>query len=237
MAEDPTQTASEGSGAPLRESLSSSSERIELIIEAAERAAAGIIEDAEAQARRYLEESRARADEIADERGSALSELADSLMQRAENVKQQSADLIEALEDARKQIAERLGRDLEMPTIEAASAAPGEAPAPLKPVEPPAPPPVDEAPVEEAPPSDEPAEEPAEAEEAEAPEPQPEPDPEPVSTAPKRKGSPASAGARLLATQMAVAGSSREEIASRLENEFGIADSQAMLDGILGPES
>jgi hypothetical protein len=36
---------------------------------------------------------------------------------------------------------------------------------------------------------------------------------------------------------MAVAGSSREEIASRLENEFGIADSGAMLDGILGPES
>jgi hypothetical protein len=34
---------------------------------------------------------------------------------------------------------------------------------------------------------------------------------------------------------MAVAGSSRDEIASRLENEFGIADPDAMLDGILGP--
>ena len=43
MNDEQTQTTS---------SLSSSSERIELIIEAAERAAAGIIEDAESQARR-----------------------------------------------------------------------------------------------------------------------------------------------------------------------------------------
>jgi hypothetical protein len=44
------------------------------------------------------------------------------------------------------------------------------------------------------------------------------------------------AGARLLATQMAVSGSSREEIAERLRTEFGIEDSTAILDAILGPE-
>lgn len=44
------------------------------------------------------------------------------------------------------------------------------------------------------------------------------------------------AGARLLATQMAVSGSSREEIANRLRTEFGIEDSTAILDAILGPE-
>ena len=44
------------------------------------------------------------------------------------------------------------------------------------------------------------------------------------------------AGARLLATQMAVSGSSREEIASRLRIGFEIDDSNAILDAILGPE-
>jgi cell division septum initiation protein DivIVA len=44
------------------------------------------------------------------------------------------------------------------------------------------------------------------------------------------------AGARLLATQMAVSGSSRQEIASRLRNGFGIEDTDAVLDAILGPE-
>lgn len=44
------------------------------------------------------------------------------------------------------------------------------------------------------------------------------------------------AGARLLATQMAVSGSSREEIASRLRNGFEIDDTDAILDAILGPE-
>lgn len=44
------------------------------------------------------------------------------------------------------------------------------------------------------------------------------------------------AGARLLATQMAVSGNSREEIAARLRNGFEIEDTDAMLDAILGPE-
>jgi vacuolar-type H+-ATPase subunit H len=46
----------------------------------------------------------------------------------------------------------------------------------------------------------------------------------------------ANAGARLLATQMAVSGSSREEIASRLRSGFEIDDTDAILDAILGPE-
>jgi hypothetical protein len=44
------------------------------------------------------------------------------------------------------------------------------------------------------------------------------------------------AGARLLATQLAVSGSSREEIAERLRNGFEIEDTDAILDAILGPE-
>lgn len=44
------------------------------------------------------------------------------------------------------------------------------------------------------------------------------------------------AGARLLATQMAVSGSSREEIEARLRNGFEIEDAASILDAILGPE-
>ncbi len=44
------------------------------------------------------------------------------------------------------------------------------------------------------------------------------------------------AGARLLATQMAVSGSSREEIAARLRSGFEIEDTAGILDAILGPE-
>jgi nitroreductase len=51
--------------------------------------------------------------------------------------------------------------------------------------------------------------------------------------APRRSGS---AGARLLATQMAVSGAEREEIAARLRSGFEIEDADEILDAILGPE-
>ena len=57
--------------------------------------------------------------------------------------------------------------------------------------------------------------------------------PQPEAPAGPRSGS---AGARLLATQMAVSGSSREEIAERLRSGFDIADTGEILDAILGPE-
>jgi hypothetical protein len=57
--------------------------------------------------------------------------------------------------------------------------------------------------------------------------------PQPGEPAGPRSGS---AGARLLATQMAVSGSSREEIAERLRSGFDIEDTSEILDAILGPE-
>jgi cell division septum initiation protein DivIVA len=45
-----------------------------------------------------------------------------------------------------------------------------------------------------------------------------------------------SAAARLLATQMAVSGSSRREIEARLRDGFEIEDTSEILDAILGPE-
>ncbi len=51
--------------------------------------------------------------------------------------------------------------------------------------------------------------------------------------APRRSGS---AGARLLATQMAVSGADRKEIEARLRGGFEIEDTSEILDAILGPE-
>lgn len=53
------------------------------------------------------------------------------------------------------------------------------------------------------------------------------------SLAPRRSGS---AGARLLATQMAVSGADRGEIEERLRKGFDIEDTSEILDAILGPE-
>jgi cell division septum initiation protein DivIVA len=49
-------------------------------------------------------------------------------------------------------------------------------------------------------------------------------------------GTSSSAAARLLATQMAVSGSSRKEIEMRLRNGFEIEETSEILDAILGPE-
>jgi len=51
-----------------------------------------------------------------------------------------------------------------------------------------------------------------------------------------RRQRPSSSGARLLATQMAVSGSSRKEIEQRLQSGFEIEDTSEILDAILGPE-
>jgi hypothetical protein len=207
-------TSSEGAEAqpltppsPLRESVSSATQRIHAIIDAAEKAAAGIIEDAEAQARRYLEESRRRSERFAEERAQELSEVTDSLIERAESVKRQSDELIAALGNARRQLEDRVFDDLgpvspaEAPDVGET----GRQPAPhLKPVDP----------------------VPAPAE------PTPAAGPEADSTLSGESSAPA----RLLATQMAVAGSSRAEIESRLRSEFGIEDVGGMLDAILGPK-
>ena len=44
-----------------------------------------------------------------------------------------------------------------------------------------------------------------------------------------------SAGIRLLATQMSVAGSDREEIERRLREDFGVANATDVVAGIFGP--
>lgn len=172
-------------------------DRLEAIVEAAERAAEGVIDDAEKQAHRYLAQARAEAGRQAEGRVEEVSELLDTLLAQAISLRQEAERLQATLEAARAQLG-------------------GDGSPALTPREEPA-----AAPRLRA------------VDSAEAPVTEPrvvEPIPEPE---PRRADA---SGARLLATQMAVSGSSREEIAQRLRNGFEIEDTDAILDAILGPE-
>lgn len=168
-------------------------ERLAAIVEAAERAAAGVIDDAEAQARQRLAEAEAEAERLVEERLAALTELTDSLLEEAEAVYGQSERLVVALERAK--------RSLDAGVFDAGPSEEGSRPNHLSAVDP------DEEPTRPTELRAAPAEEPGSA-----------------------------AGARLLATQMAVSGSSREEIEAKLRNGFEIEDTASILDAILGPE-
>lgn len=167
------------------------SERLEAIVEAAERAAESVIDDAETQARRHLAQARAEADRLAESRVGELSDLIDSLLAQAFSLRQEAERLQATLEVAK----ERIEVGGEPADVEPAGGPP----------EQPAPPRLHAVGGEEQAPGLE----------------------------EQRVGA---AGARLLATQMAVSGSSREEIEQRLRNGFEIEDTDAILDAILGPE-
>jgi vacuolar-type H+-ATPase subunit H len=199
-------------------------ERVQLIIEAAEQAAAGIISDAEAEAEAYLGEARQRANRIAEERAREMWGLTDDLIRRAEAVRRQSDELLRALDDARHRVEEalRAGPGLAQPLQ---AAVPPTSQGPSFPAQSPMAP--SAAPQDQETPKVRLLHDPVSAAQ------QPTP---PPGHPPGGAGSPPSEGARLLATQMAVAGSSREEIEGRLQHEFGIRESGPMLDAILGPE-
>lgn len=234
---------------PVGEDGASVGGRIESVLDAAERAAAGIREDAQEWAGRYLDESRRKADELASERIREISSLTDNLVARARAVAQQSDELIAALDDAGRRVLNnaRPGPPAppapNPPAAEVAPAPPAAPPPPPAAVpktqaeRPPAPPPqqaVPPAPAPQAPPPQAaPPQPPPPPREAPAPEP---PAPEPPTPPPVQsetgRAPAVSEGARLLATQMAVAGSTHDEIAWRLREEFGMQDASAVLDEI-----
>jgi len=187
--------------------LASAAERLGAIVEAAERAAESVIDDAEAEARAYLADARAEADRIGAERGVELSRLVDALLADAVALRNGAERLVESLHRAQDALRPVAAERPEQPS-----------PPRLAPVEPLRP----REPVAAAP-------EPA---------PQPEPAAEPRRRRGDEQAAPASvtAGARLLATQLAVSGSSREEIDRRLRSGFELDDTSAILDAILGPE-
>lgn len=181
---------------------------------------------ADAEAARRLEEARRQADRLVGERTRRIRELSDSILGRggaiverldsAETARRQLEGLVDALGRA----AERLGRELtgedEPPPAtrsNGASAEPSEPP----PAAPPSPAAVSGA----APPPSSPEPERAER---------------PLPPLTGRSGDRLG-GARLVALQMAVAGSSRSEVEYRLQEAFALEDSSGILDPIFGGES
>jgi hypothetical protein len=186
--------------------------RLEAIVEAAERAAAGVIDDAEAQARAYLSESMARADREAEAQVTALGELTGGLVEEAKALRRQAERLQAVLEEARERLAEAVPdrRAADQPERRAHLAA--------------------VVPIGESAPTESEAEPGRDAEAEHGGESQ-------SWVEDSKAGDASPAGARLLATQMAVSGSSREEIGRKLRNGFGIEDTSPILDAILGPEA
>lgn len=178
-----------------RELRVTTAQRLEAIVEAAEKAAEGVIDDAEIQARRYLAQARAEADRLAADRVDEVSELVDSLLGQALSLRQEAERLQETLEEARARFDGGGGREEREPRAYEEMEEPEEAQAPRL-----------RAVIGEE---------------------------EGLREVGSRSDS---GGARLLATQMAISGSSRGEIAHRLRNGFEIEDADAILDAILGPE-
>ena len=181
----------------------STAERLEAIVEAAERAAEKVIDDAEVEARRYLAEAQAEADRQTSARLSSLSDLTDSLLGQAAELRRRAERLQSALEGAKDRIEagdRGVAWDADVDDA-AAGAAPRSHGVHLTAVDP------------------------IDAEETGS-----------VDAAADRDERGTPAGARLLATQMAVSGSSREEIEKRLRSGFQIEDTASILDAILGPE-
>ncbi|MFT3862833.1 MAG: hypothetical protein QM729_01060 [Solirubrobacterales bacterium] len=186
----------------------STAARLAEIVAAAERAAKQVIDEAEAEARSRISDAHEEADRIVAERLAGLAAATDEIAAQAEALRRGSEALQAVLARARAGLggAESSEGSATMPSAEAEPSF--EEDRPMAP----------SLTVVGAP---EPPSIPPAAPAA------PEPEPEPIGTP---------AGARLLATQMAVSGSSREEISARLRSGFAIADTTAILDAILGPE-
>jgi vacuolar-type H+-ATPase subunit H len=223
-----------------REIEDTTAARLAEIVAAAERAAKQVIDQAEEEARTRIDDAHEEAERIVTARLAGLGDLTDEINAQAEALVSQAEALRQALARAKAEMggAEALGGSATTGRRET-QREPDPEPEVPKPVGPSltvvggvheetAP---DDPLPREVPPSQEDRRLRGAAPTAGAPAPSPDFEEE-ISL---DGGSPA--GARLLATQMAVSGSSRAEIEARLRNGFKIADTRAILDAILGPEN
>lgn len=222
-----------GSDGPARrrEIEDTTAARLAEIVAAAERAARQVIDEAEAEARTRIADAHEQAERIVSARLAGLADLTEEINAQAEGLVRQAEALQQALARAK---AEMGGMEAPggSPARGRREPAPTPEPEPRKPVGPaltvvggvePAAPAQEDRRSRDSDPVDD------------APAPVPAPSQDFDDEIPPGNGSPA--GARLLATQMAVSGSSRAEIEARLRNGFKIADTRAILDAILGPEN
>jgi hypothetical protein len=212
----------------LRRSMGQATERIHEIIDAAERVAAEIRADAETEARSYLAERKREAELLAKDRTQALDQLTKTLADSAEGFKHQAermlADLDRAIVEARAGVY-RNG------AAAAVEAQPEPAPIPEPEPEPEPRSVFPELEYERRPLEPEPLQ--RERPTAVAPSyPRRETDPPPPE--PASESVDATSEALLRATQMAVTGKGRAEIAEVLHADFPGVDTDSILDEILG---
>jgi len=215
-----------------REIEDSTAARLAEIVGAAEKAAKQVIDEAEEEARSRLIDASEEADRIVADRLAGLAELTDEISAQAEALRRQSEALQRALAEAKAELggAESPGgsvpmgrkgsdRDDEREADPETRWAVGPSLT------------VVGSPEKASESGEEPIVEPERngraaraADEVPA-----------FNGAPTENSTPA--GARLLATQMAVSGSSRAEIEERLRTGFAIKDTRSILDAILGPDA
>jgi vacuolar-type H+-ATPase subunit H len=215
-----------------REIEDSTAARLAEIVGAAEKAAKQVIDEAEEEARSRLIDAREEADRIVADRLAGLAELTDEIAAQAEALRRQSEALQRALAEAKAELggAESLGGSAVMGRRASERDEEPEAdPETRWPVGPSL---TVVGSLEKDP---EPDERPAAGPERNGRASRAADDEPNFNGAPTESATPA--GARLLATQMAVSGSSRLEIEERLRNGFAIKDTRAILDAILGPEN
>ncbi len=102
--EDPT-AGGGAAAADLRHSVTEATERIQLIIDSAERVAAEIIAEAHVEANRQMKHARQDADRVASEQVRVLSEVTRALMEQAAQMRHQSEEFLRALEAAMRRIS------------------------------------------------------------------------------------------------------------------------------------
>jgi hypothetical protein len=226
------------------------SQRVHSIVSAAESEAAGLLRDAEreaemmrreaqAEAERILDEARMRADDLVAERMQRIADLSDAIVEQTELL----FDRFDSAEQVRRQLdglLRSLGEAAESVSREASTRRPPVSrPAAARPsVQQPSRPP---APRTEPVPrySEHPSVPPVTPAAPRRPDPldrAPEPPQHTAANAPTAEDTSDARfdGARLVALQMAVAGSTREEVAAELQRAFRLQDPSSILDDVFG---
>lgn len=128
---EPAPPAAYGQHAPfgpspgVQATMDQMTERLQTVIDAAERAAEAIRYDAEEQARQHLAEAQRKADRMTAERVGLISNLTDDLIRHAGHVREQSEQMVRSLEQAINAVSGKLEIEIEPVTRPPDPPAPG----------------------------------------------------------------------------------------------------------------
>jgi hypothetical protein len=200
------------SGSELKRVVDAAAERVDEIVNGAERVASEIIGEAETEADQYIEGRRQEVERAIDQWSADLRGLAELLSHQEDRLRELTKAMIGELEEIAgvlRRVPPELDRRRELAPEGGPTEAAGPRPTPPDRAQQPRPP--------------------------RAPAP-PQPAAEELRPEPRERSVPQGREAAVLrAAQMAVAGSSRDEIERALETELAISDPTPIVDELLGP--